>query len=144
MSLTTASLDSHFRGRFRGDDREPADVTLVMEPLQRRWLSGLRLVYSLNAIENFADVALGYLNVIVVLQIEPKLRRCAERLGKPKRSIGGNAGPFAGDPLESRARQAASLGESARRQIQRNQELFSQNLTGMHGLELLGHCRVLF
>jgi hypothetical protein len=36
-------------------------------------------------------MALCDLNVIVILQIEPKLWRCAERLGKPQRSIGGNA-----------------------------------------------------
>jgi hypothetical protein len=40
------------------------------------------------------------------------------------------------------ARQAAGLGKSARRHFQRNQELLFQNLAGMHGLELLGHCRV--
>ena len=97
-----------------------------------------------SSIENLAEIALRDLNVIVVLQIEPKLCRCAERLGEPKRSIGGNAGLFAGDPLDPCARQAAGLGKSARRHFQRNQELLPQNLTGMHGLELLGHCRVLF
>src|ERR1700680_211528 len=120
------------------------------EPLRRRTLKSgcgsgrLRLVYSLDTIENLAEIALRDLNIIVILQIEPKLCRCAERLGEPKRSIGSNAGPFAGDPLDPCARQAAGLGKSARRHFQRNQELLPQNLTGMHGLELLGHCRVLF
>src|SRR5205823_5588 len=36
-------------------------------------LGRLRLVYGLDAIENLAEIALGDLNVIVVLQIEPKL-----------------------------------------------------------------------
>src|SRR6266851_5194411 len=74
----------------------------------------LRLVYGLDAIENLAEIALRDLNVIVVLQIEPKLCRGAECLGEPKRSIGGNAGLFAGDPLDPCARQAAGLGKSAR------------------------------
>src|SRR5713226_9218248 len=91
-----------------------------------------------------SEIALRDLNVIVVLQIEPKLCRGAECLGEPKRRIGGNAGPFAGDPFDPCARQAANLGKSARRHFQRNQELLPQNLTGMHGLEFLGHCRVLF
>src|ERR1700693_3267367 len=40
-----------------------------------RHLGGLRLVYGLDAIEKPADIALRDLNVIVVLQIEPKLCR---------------------------------------------------------------------
>jgi hypothetical protein len=50
-------------------------------------LGRLRIVYGFDAIENLAEIALRDLNVIVVLQIEPKLRRCAERLGELKRSI---------------------------------------------------------
>jgi hypothetical protein len=60
-------------------------------------LGCLRLAYRLNSIEDLAKIALRDLNVIVVLQIEPKLWRCAECLGEPKRSIGGNAGLFARD-----------------------------------------------
>src|ERR1700730_2253054 len=89
----------------------------------------LRLVDGLDAIKNFAEIALRDLNVKIVLQIEPKLCGCAERLGEPKRSIGGNAGLFAGDPLDPCARQAAGLGKSARRHFQRNQELLPQSLT---------------
>ena len=58
--------------------------------LQHRRLGGLRLVYGLDAIENLAEMAFRDLNVLVVLQIEPKLCRRAERLGEPKRRIGGN------------------------------------------------------
>src|SRR6202521_2554716 len=116
---------------------------LSMNSLQRRQLGRLRLVYGLDAIEKLAEIALRDLNVIVVLQIEPKLCRRAERFGEPKRGIGANAGLFAGDPLDPCARQAAGLGKSARGHFQRNQEFLPQNLTGMHGLELLGHCRVL-
>src|SRR5882757_715569 len=79
-----------------------------------RRLGRLRLVYGLDVIENLAEIAFRDLNVIVVLQIEPKLCRCAERLGEPKRSIGSNADLFAGDPLNPCARQAAGLGKSAR------------------------------
>jgi len=56
-----------------------------MNPLQRRQLGRLRLVYGLDAIEKLAEIALRDLNVIVVLQIEPKLYRRAERLGEPQR-----------------------------------------------------------
>jgi hypothetical protein len=73
---------------------------IALRPLGR-----FRLVYGLDAIENLAEIALCDLNVIVVLQVEPKLCGCPERLGEPKRSIGGNAGLFAGDPLDPRARQ---------------------------------------
>src|SRR5882724_6048175 len=100
--------------------------------------SRLRLVYDLDTIENLAEIALRDLNIIVILQIEPKLRRCAERLGEPKRGIGGNSSLLAGDTFDPRARQAASLGKSTRRHLQRNQELLPQNLSGMHRLELLG------
>src|SRR5262249_1820530 len=69
--------------------------------------SRLRLVYGFDAIQNLAEIALRDLNVIIVLQVEPKLRRCAERLGESKRRVGGNAGLLTGDPLDPRARQAA-------------------------------------
>jgi hypothetical protein len=101
------------------------------------------LLTGLDTIENPAEIALRNLNVMVIPQIEPKLCRRAERLGEPKRSIGGNAGLLGGDALDPSARQAASLGQSTRRHLQRNQELLPQNLSGMHGLELLGHRRVL-
>src|SRR5258707_12098209 len=71
----------------------------------------LRLVYSLDTIENLAEIALRDLNIIVILQIEPKLCRCAERLGEPKRGIGGNAGLVRGEALASRARRAPSVAQ---------------------------------
>jgi hypothetical protein len=61
------------------------------------------------------QIAPGDLNVIVGLQIEPKLRRCAERLGEPKRSIGGDAGLFAGDMLDTGSRPTADPGKSTGR-----------------------------
>src|SRR6516164_5004610 len=123
---------------------QPATVKKLPALLRRRPSSRLRLVDGLDAVENLAEIALRDLNVIVVLQIEPKQRRRAERLGEPKRCIGGNAGLFVGDPLDSRSRQAAGLGKCACRHFERNQELLPQNLTGMHGLEFFGHCRALF
>src|SRR5260221_14134917 len=81
-------------------------------------LGRLRLVYSLDTIENLAEIAPRDLNIIVVLQIEPKLCRCTERLGEPKRGIGSNAGLFAVDAFDPRARQAASLGKRPRRHLQ--------------------------
>src|SRR5690349_11695165 len=46
---------------------------------QRR-SSRLRLVHGLNAIEYPAEITLRNLNIIVRLQVEPELRRRAERL----------------------------------------------------------------
>jgi hypothetical protein len=37
-------------------------------------LARLRLIYGLDAIKNLAEIALRDLNIVVVLQIEPKLR----------------------------------------------------------------------
>src|SRR5262245_56518740 len=67
---------------------------------QLRRLGRLGLVYCLDPIENFAEIALRDLHVIVVLQVEPKLGGCPERLGESKRGISGNAALFAGDPLD--------------------------------------------
>src|ERR1700761_9246218 len=78
----------------------------------------LRLVYGLDAIKNLAEVTHRNLNVVVVLQVEPKLRSGAECLGEAKRGIGSNAGLFAGDPLDPCARQAAGFGKSACRHSQ--------------------------
>jgi hypothetical protein len=112
-------------------------------PNQRRhWSGRLWLVYGLDAIENPAETTHCELNVIVGLQVEPKLRRCAERLAEPKRGIGGDASLLAGNPLDPSARQTANFGKSARRHFERNKEFLPQNLTGMHRLELLGHCGV--
>src|SRR5215470_17473856 len=102
--------------------RDNARRSLPHEPIRKcsppcdialRRLGRLRLVYGLDAIENLAKIALCNLDIIVGLQIEPKLRRRAERFAKPKRSISGNASLFTGDPLDPCARQAASLGKSA-------------------------------
>ncbi len=116
---------------------------MKMRPTWRHWtqqqLGCFRLVYGLDAIENLREVALGDLNIVIGLQIEPKLCRGAERLAEPKRRIGGDAGLFARDPLDSGSRQATDLGKSASRHCERDEELLTQNLAGMHGLKLLGH-----
>ena len=71
---------------------------------------------------NLAEITPRNLDVVVVLQIKPKLGRRAECLAEPKRSISGDASLFADDPLDPRTRQAASLCKSARRHMQRNRE----------------------
>src|SRR6266478_4475873 len=88
---------------------------LSTNPLQRRESGRLRLVYGLDAIENLGKIALRNLNIIVILQIEPKLCRCADCLGEPKRGIGGNASLFAGVPFVPRGREAGSRVHSTRR-----------------------------
>src|SRR5216683_5196298 len=51
----------------------PTDgLSVVTNPLQQRRSGRLRLVYYLDSIENLAEIALRDLNVMVVLQIEPK------------------------------------------------------------------------
>jgi hypothetical protein len=70
--------------------------------------------YSLRANDLFHRIA-GFTSA--------KLRCCAECLGEPKRGIGRNAGLLAGDPLDSRPRQAADLGKSACRHFEQNEEL---------------------
>ena len=103
-------------------------------------LGRLRIIDGLDALECLAEIALRDLDIVISLQIEPKLRRRAERLGETQRGVGRNTGLLIGDPLNSRARQAADLGKSAGRHFERNEELFPQNLAGMHGFELPGHC----
>ena len=93
---------------------EGAAKILSVNHLRRPRSGRLWIVYGLDAIENLAEIASRDLKIIVGLQIEPKLRRRAEGLGEPKRSVGGDPGLFAGDPLDTRARQTASLGETAR------------------------------
>lgn len=107
--------------------------------LALRRSSRLRRVHGLDAIQYLAEIALRDLNIVVGLQIEPKLRRGTERLAEPQRGVGGYPGLFVGDPLDSRPRQAADPGKSARRHLERDEELLAQNLAGMHGLELPGH-----
>src|SRR5205814_8946324 len=87
----------------------------------------LRLIYRLDAIQKLAEVAFRDLNVEIVLQIEPKLCRRAERLGESKGSIGAYARLFARDPLNSRARQAANFRKRARRHLERKQEFLAQH-----------------
>src|SRR5258708_33862312 len=82
-------------------------LSAVTNPFQYRRLGRLRLVYGLDAIEHLAEITLCDLNVIVVLQIEPKLWRCAECLGESKCGIGGNARLVFGGPLPPRAWDAA-------------------------------------
>src|SRR5258708_9939423 len=95
----------------------------VTNPFQYRRLGRLRLVYGFDAIEHLAEITLCDLNVIVVLQIEPKLWRCAECLGESKRGIGGNAGLFAGGPLAPSARQTPGPCKSARPHLSRDPQL---------------------
>ena len=86
-------------------------------------LGHLRLVHGLDAVENLAEIALRDLNIVVGLQVQPKLRRCTKRLGEPKCGIGGNAGLLACNPLDSSPRQTADLGKSACRHLERKEEL---------------------
>src|SRR5258708_32240660 len=84
-------------------------LSAVTNPIQYRRLGRLRLVYGLDAIEHLAEITLCDLNVIVVLQIEPKLWRFAEGLGESKRGSGGNRGLLARRCARPTPRGAAPL-----------------------------------
>jgi hypothetical protein len=116
-------------------DTWPASRNIRQAPGQ----AALGLVHGLDFREGIAEVEPGDLDVVVGLQIEPKLRRRAERLGEPKRGIGRDARLLAGDPLDSRPRQTTGPHKSARRQLERDEKLLPQYLARMHGLELPGH-----
>jgi hypothetical protein len=103
-------------GLTRSQRKVPSAITNALQP----WLRRPRLVYGLDAIENLAEIALRDLKIIVVLRIEPKLCRCGNCRGEPKRSISSDPSLFAGNPLDACARRAAGLGKSARRHFQWN------------------------
>src|SRR5260221_9153488 len=84
------------------------------EPAPASRSGRLRLVYGHDPIENLAEIALRDLNVIIVLQIEPKLGRCAECLGEPKRRIGGDGRLFSCGSLHPRAGAAPGPCQKAR------------------------------
>jgi hypothetical protein len=100
--------------QLRTANHDPLGEFLMPYDLAPGWLGRLRLVYGLDAIENLAQTTFRDLNIIVDLQIEPKLSRCAKRLAESKRSIGRNASLLAGNPFDPSPRQAANFGESAR------------------------------
>lgn len=85
------------------------------------------------------DRALGCFDVEAILQIEPELRRGAERLAQTQRRIGRNARRLGGDALDARARDPHGFRQRAGRESERTQELFAQNFAGVEGRELLGH-----
>ena len=67
------------------------------------------------------------------LQVEPQLRRGAERLAQAQRSVGGDAGFLLGDALNARARHVHLPGQRAGGQLKRHQEFLAQNFSGVHG-----------
>jgi hypothetical protein len=82
------------------------------EPIQCRRSGRLWLVYGFDAIENLAEIAPGDLTVIVVLQIEPKLGRCAERLAITRQrsmKMGTIALPWRYDGLSGSIQRCAAM-----------------------------------
>lgn len=78
-----------------------------------------------------ADRAFCRFDVVSVLQIEPELRRGAERLAQAQRGVGGNAAGLGGNALDPRARHAHRLGQCAGRQSERHEEFFAQDFAGV-------------
>lgn len=85
-----------------------------------------------------ADRAFRRLDVVAVLQIEPELRRGAERLAQAQRGVGGDAAGLGGNALDPRAWHAHRLGQGAGRQIERHEEFLAQDFAGVERGELLG------
>lgn len=66
-------------------------------------------LFSLDAVDNLAEIAPRDLNI-----------QSSTAVAGPNRGIGRNVGLLAGDPLNSRPRQAADLGKSVRRHFERS------------------------
>ena len=92
-----------------------------------------------NPRELLTNRTLRRLDVIAVLQIEPDLRRGAERLAQAQCGVGGDARGLGGDALDAGARYTHGLGQRARGEVERSKKLLAQNFAGMEGRKPLGH-----
>lgn len=95
--------------------------------------------YRLNFLELSSDPALRDLQIVVILQIEPQLRRGTKGLAQAKGRVGGNAYVLGCNALNARTRQVHLAGERAGRQLERNKKLLAENFSGMHGAQLPCH-----
>ena len=71
------------------------------------------------------------------------LRGGAQRLAETERGISRNRGLLAGNPLDARARDAASLRRAHRPTIRAEREFLAKDFAGMHRRKLLGHVPIL-
>src|SRR6516165_5435171 len=78
-------------------------------------------------------------HIELVLQVQPKLGRGAERLAEPQRGIGCDRGLFIGNAFDAGARNATRLCKCTCRQAERNEKLLPQHFAGMHRREFSGH-----
>ena len=82
----------------------------------------------LDLVELLADLALGDLHIVAVLEIHPELCGGAEDLAETQRRIGGDPGRFRRDALDAGAGQITSLGKRPSGQIERRQEILLAEL----------------
>ena len=89
--------------------------------------------------DDLSDMPPCDLQIVVVLQIEPELRRRAEGLAQAKGRVGGDTDILGRNALDARARQVHLAGERASRQLERDKKLLAENFSGVHGGQLLCH-----
>ena len=65
------------------------------------------------------------------LKVQPEFRRGAEIARQPQGGVGGDPAPFVDDFPDAGRRHAQSQGQRMGREIERDEELFAQNLAGV-------------
>jgi hypothetical protein len=88
--------------------------------------------------ELLADRLLRRFDVVTVLQVEPELRRGAERLAQAQGGIGRDADRLGGDALDPRARHTHRFRQRAGRQAERNEKFLTQDFAGMERGKFFG------
>lgn len=104
-------------------------------PASRRRVAG----HAHDLAKLLADGAFGGFDVVAVLQIEPELRRGAERAAQAQSGVGGDAAGLSGDAFDPRARHAHRLGQRAGRQSERHEKFLAQDFAGVERGKFLGH-----
>jgi hypothetical protein len=92
-------------------------------------------------LDDLSDIAPRHLQVVVILQIKPKMRRRTERLAQAESRVRCDTHILRCDALNARSRNAHLASQRAGRQLERNEKLLTDNFTGMHGREFFGHRR---
>jgi hypothetical protein len=89
-------------------------------------------------LDDLSDIAPCHLQIVVVLQIKPKMRRRTERLAQAESRVRCDTHILRCDALNARSRNAHLAGERASRQLERNKKFLTKNFTGVQGREFFG------
>src|SRR5262245_13653876 len=79
------------------------------------------------------------LQVEVVLQIKPEVRRRAEGLAQTKGSVSGDAHVFRCNPVTRRRLNGHLAGDRASGQLEWNKKFFAKDFSSMYRRKLFGH-----